>query len=93
MPFGFLTEEGPRRWFSNVYGAREMPTTNYPARTVQNVRNSDGTLWFGTTDTPGAKTTLDVNKRLRKPLILVTPSEVVLPSVVVQWLRRNPQIT
>jgi hypothetical protein len=80
MPFGFLTEEGPQRWFANVYDAREMPTESYPARTVQNVKDSDGTLWFGTTDTPGAKTTLDACKRMRKPVLLVTPSEVVLAS-------------
>jgi hypothetical protein len=47
MPFGFLSEDGPQRWFANVYGAREMPTKSYPARTVQNVMDSDGTLWFG----------------------------------------------
>jgi hypothetical protein len=92
MPKGFLTEEGPRRWFANVFGVREMPTKSYPARTVQNVKDSDGTIWFGTTDTPGAKTTLDACKRLRKPLMLVTPSEVILASDAVEWLRRNPQI-
>jgi Circularly permutated YpsA SLOG family len=93
MPRGFLTEEGPQRWFSNVYDAREMPTASYPARTVQNVRDSNGTIWFGTTDTPGAKTTLDACKRLRKPFMLVTPSEVILAFDVVAWLPRNPEIT
>jgi Circularly permutated YpsA SLOG family len=92
MPKGFLTEEGPQRWFANVYGAREMPTANYPARTVQNVKDSDGTLWFGSTYSPGAKTTLEACERLRKPVMLITPSEVVLASDVVAWLRRNPQI-
>jgi hypothetical protein len=92
MPFGFLTEEGPQRRFANVYDAREMPTPSYPARTVQNVQDSDETIWFGTTDTPGAKTTLDACKRFRKPVMLVTPTEVVLASDVVAWLRRNPEI-
>jgi hypothetical protein len=92
MPKGFLTEEGPQRYFADLYGALEMPTPWYPARTEQNVRYSDGTLWFGTTDTPGAKTTLEACKRFKRPVMLVTPSEVVLPSDVVQWLRQNPQI-
>jgi Circularly permutated YpsA SLOG family len=92
IPRGFLTEDGPQRWFANVYGAREMPTKSYPARTVQNVMDSDGTLWFGSTDSPSAKTTLEACERLRKPVMLVTPSEVVLASDVVQWLGRNPQI-
>jgi hypothetical protein len=92
MPYGFLTEDGPQRWFSNAYNAREMPTKSYAARTVQNFRDSDATIWFGTTDTPGAKTTLEACERLRRPLMLVTPSEVVLASDVVVWLRRNPEI-
>jgi hypothetical protein len=92
MPRGFLTEEGPQRWFANVYNAREMPTASYPARTVQNVQDSDGTIWFGTTKTPGAKTTLEACERMRRPVMLVTPSEVILPSDVVRWLRRNPKI-
>jgi hypothetical protein len=92
MPFGFLTEEGPQRHFSNVYHAREMPTKSYPARTVKNVQDSDGTLWFGTTDTPGAKTTLAACKRFNRPLMLVEPYGSILPADVVIWLRRNPQI-
>jgi Circularly permutated YpsA SLOG family len=80
MPFGFLTEVGPQRWFSNLYGTREMPTTSYPARTLKNVEDSAGTLWFGTTDTPGAKTTLEACEFTRRPVILMTPSEVVLAS-------------
>jgi hypothetical protein len=92
MPFGFQTEDGTQRWFVNIYGAWEMPTKSYPARTVRNVQESDGTIWFGTTDTPGAKTTLEACERLHKPVMLITPSEVVLPSDVVMWLRRNPQI-
>ena len=63
MPFGFLTEEGPQCWFSNVYHAREMPTKSYPARTVKNVQDSDGTIWFGSVDIPGAKVTIDACER------------------------------
>jgi hypothetical protein len=85
-------EEGPQRWFAHVYDAREMPTASYPARTVQNVRDCDGTIWFGTIDTPGAKTTLDACKRFKKPMMLATPSDVVLASDVVAWIRRNTQI-
>ena len=69
-----------------------MPTKSYPERTVQNVMDSDGTLWFGSIDSPGAKTTLGACERLHKPVMLVTPNEVVLASDVVEWLRRNPQI-
>jgi hypothetical protein len=33
MPLGFLTEDGPRPEFADLYGAREMPTPDYRART------------------------------------------------------------
>jgi hypothetical protein len=92
MPFGFLTEDGPQRWFANVYGAQEMPTKSHPARTVKYVMDSDGTLWFGSTDRPGAKTTNEACERVHNPVMLVTSNEVVLASDVVAWLRRNPQI-
>jgi Circularly permutated YpsA SLOG family len=93
MPKGFLTEEGPQRYFADLYGAKEMPTAWYPARTEQNVQDSDGTIWFGTTDTAGAKTTLNACERFKRPLMLVEPYRSILPADVVIWLRRNPQIT
>jgi Circularly permutated YpsA SLOG family len=44
MPLGFLTEEGPRPEFVKLYGAVEMPTSDYRARRQQNVRDSQATL-------------------------------------------------
>ena len=41
-----------------MFGAQEMPTSEYPLHTIRNVIDSDATLWFGSTDTPGAKTTM-----------------------------------
>ena len=43
IPKGRITEEGP---LSDKYQLQEMPTTSYPARTEQNVINSDGTVIF-----------------------------------------------
>ena len=40
---GRLTEDGP---LPNKYQLQEMPTASYPARTEQNVIDSDGTLIF-----------------------------------------------
>ena len=92
MPKGFLTEAGPQRHFADLYGAGELPTAWYRARTEQNVRDSDGTIWFGTTDIPARKTTIDACKRFKRPLMLVEPHRTILPADVVIWLRRNPQI-
>jgi hypothetical protein len=55
MPKGFLTEEGPRPEFAELYRAVVLPTASYPHRTERNVRDSDGTLWFGDPATPGGR--------------------------------------
>ena len=43
IPKGRITEEGP---LPDKYQLQEMPTASYPARTEQNVIDSDGTLIF-----------------------------------------------
>ena len=43
IPKGRITEDGP---LPNKYQLQEMPTASYPARTEQNVIDSDGTLIF-----------------------------------------------
>jgi hypothetical protein len=90
MPKGFLTEDGARPEFAELYGTQEMDTDSYRARTEQNVRDSHGTLWFGTTDTPGAKATLWAAHGMNKPIMLVRPGTDVRPSDVVDWIRCTP---
>ena len=43
IPKGRITEDGP---LPDKYQLQEMPTTSYPARTEQNVIDSDGTVIF-----------------------------------------------
>jgi hypothetical protein len=93
MPRGFLTEDGPRPEFATLYGAREMPTDSYRARTEQNVRDSHGTLWFGTTDTSGAKATLLACQGMGRPHLLIVPHRETRPSDVAAWLRSQPRVT
>jgi hypothetical protein len=71
MPLGFLTEEGPRPDFEELYGAVEMPTADYPARTRRNAADADATVWFGSTDTPGARATLGACRGLSRPCLTV----------------------
>jgi hypothetical protein len=42
VPLGFPTEDGPRPEFRELYGAVELPTASYPARTARKVEESDG---------------------------------------------------
>jgi hypothetical protein len=83
-PRGWLTEDGPAPWLAG-WGLVECDRPGYPARTVANVRDSDGTLWFGDWMTPGGKTTLDACRLQRKPFLIVY-ANVTRPSQVVEWI-------
>jgi hypothetical protein len=71
MPRGFLTEDGPRPDYAELYGAVELPTPSYPERTRRNVADGDGTLWFGDWHSPGGKATLDACRLQGKPFLIV----------------------
>lgn len=86
MPQGFMTADGPRPEFAAQFGAQEMPTGSLPARTEQNVRDADGTLWFGETTTAGAQATVGACQRLRKPCMLLYPGAAFEPSHVARWI-------
>jgi hypothetical protein len=86
MPLGFLTEDGPRPEFVSLYGAVKIPTPDYRMRTEANVRQSEATIWFGRTDTPGAKTTLNAIRGMGRPHMLVVPGRGVRPSDVAAWI-------
>jgi len=86
MPLGWLTEEGPRPEFAELYGARELVTADYRAKTERNVLDSSATLWFGSIATPGAKTTLNACGGIGRPHLLVVPGREVRPSDVTVWI-------
>lgn len=52
-PKGFMTELGPYPSLATDYGLVECTQPGYPARTEQNVIDSDVTVWFGENDTAG----------------------------------------
>jgi hypothetical protein len=79
MPLGFLTEDGPRPEFAELYGAREHPSPEYPPRTRANVALGDLLLVF---DTSGGKTleTISPGSRvaLREAMAREIPSYLVM---------------
>ena len=89
MPKGFLTEDGPHPELAERYGAAEMPTDNQPARTEQNVQDSDATLWFGETTTAAAQATVGACHRFGKPCMPVYPGASFEPSHVAAWIAEN----
>ena len=67
IPKGRLTEDGP---LPAKYQLQEMPTSSYPSRTEQNVKNSDGTLIFSRgKPTGGTDYTRQMVLRHRKRLL------------------------
>jgi hypothetical protein len=80
MPLGYLTEDGPRPDFAALYGAVEMPTVDYPARTRANVQDADATLWFGDAASRGGLCTAKACRDSGKPMLTITrglrPSQI-----------------
>lgn len=66
------------------FGLIESDSYEYPPRTKWNVTNSDGTVWFGFLDSPGAKLTLSTAKEAGKPTI-INPTAQGLH----EWLKAN----
>jgi hypothetical protein len=65
---------------------------SYAERTAQNVRDSDATLWFGSTNTAGAKATLKAVAAMSKPGMEVYPDGMTTPTHVAAWLDAKPHI-
>lgn len=86
MPAGFLTQDGPRPDFAELYGAAEMPTPSYQLRTHANVMAADATLWFGRFDTAGARATLIAINEKNCPRFVVTNGSGVRASKVANWI-------
>jgi hypothetical protein len=78
--------------FESKYGASELPTGDDPARTVANVEAADGTIWLGSIETQGFRTTRDAGLRKSPdyPFLIVYRSS--RPSGVVAWMRAHRMI-
>jgi hypothetical protein len=59
-PLGYKTDEGPNpALLRDLYGLKESWSPGYRVRTMQNVRDADGTILFGHTESPGCRLTID----------------------------------
>jgi hypothetical protein len=89
MRKGFLTNDGWHPEFAAQFAAAELPADSEPARTEQNVQDSDGTVWFGQTTTLDAHATVAACLTLGKPLMTVYPGASFEPTHVATWIVEN----
>ena len=66
------------------YGLVEHTSREYPPRTIQNVKDSDGTVWFEHPYSAGGKLTLRTCRDNKKPY-LVNPSPLMLR----HWIKEH----
>lgn len=94
MPRGFLTEDGPRPGFAGQFGAVEHESVGSEARTIANVRASDGTLIFaGGRPGPGTALTIEACRGAGVPYLVVPiarDSEETSPDRAAAWVSSRP---
>ena len=79
----FMTEAGPDPMLK-YFGLVEHSSDRYPPRTRANVRDSDGTVWFGEGDSRGKMCTLRAAEDYGKPF-LNNPTAYTLKA----WMRTH----
>jgi hypothetical protein len=98
LPKGWRTLEGPHPEYAELYQMTEHESPNYPPRTYQNVKDSDGTIRIAQKiDSAGEKMTLEAIIKYGKPHFDVhvddphqlTISEQYGPQVAADWIIRN----
>lgn len=86
MPYGRRTEDGPMSIeLFNKYKLKQHPSPNYPPRTEQNVRESDGTVLFGNLDSPGCRLTMQLCDRHHKHY----PGNPLKPEYLRAWVEQH----
>jgi hypothetical protein len=87
MPLGFRAEDGLHPEFATAFGARELSTDDYPARTRANVRDADATLIFADDlDRDGSRLTRQCCLELSRPCLVIRPSDPGDPPATASWI-------
>lgn len=81
VPHGWRTEHGTEPWLEK-FGCQEHESVQYPPRTILNVSQSDGTVFFGDANSPGGRCTLKACIAHHKPYI-IDPT----PGALEMWVR------
>lgn len=94
MPVGYMTEDGPKPEYANIYGAIELsgdwlepPSLGeqYKIRRRYNVEWADKVILFGDVKTAGSRGLFNDCRDLKKPPFVVRPG-MTRPRDVREWL-------
>ena len=85
MPHGFLTENGPRPEFAELYGAKEHASPDYPPRTRANIEWCDGVVLFGYHKSRGTRLALSICDEIDRPVYFVMNPRFS-PKNLASWL-------
>jgi hypothetical protein len=90
IPKGFLTLDGNKPEYQQLYNLIETKTTYYGDRTKLNVVNSDCTIWFGENKTSNGKICTFKNiKKYNKPHLDIDIKDMPKNSDVYLWISQN----
>ncbi|WP_422932064.1 YpsA SLOG family protein [Singulisphaera sp. PoT] len=94
MPKGFLTLDGPRPEFAEMYGAREHSSSDWAPRTRENIDDSDATWIFTESETSrGTLLATSYAEKVGRPVMLTIVKRGVIvpgrPAKVLDWLERE----
>lgn len=90
---GWMTELGPAPDLGPLFNLKEWPERGYPARTKQNVKESDATILVVSNRKQikgGTGLTLKLIKDHAKPFLIIDLSDLYVqewPKTIVQWIR------
>lgn len=86
MPKNYMTEDGPRPDFAELFGALEHESPLYPPRTLANAGEATLTIWVGSGDTAGrictSRAVAKVGARWETVLSPVDPTPVELADLI-----------
>jgi len=90
MPKGFITEDGNKPEYAELYNIKESSSPKYPPRTEKNVKDSDGTIRLAFNfQSAGERCTLKFIKKHNKPYFDIDVLNPPPIEDVVKWLQDN----
>lgn len=90
MPAGWITLDGPKPQYKNLFGMVEHTSPKYPPRTECNVRDSEATIQIAVDfNSAGEKLTSRLIKQYKRPSFQIDVCKPRLREELMRWLEDN----